>query len=60
LFLLEFIMGFDTIGGIMKTILTVILALSASTAFAQATQCQTFSDGVTICYPVGGGSSFGR
>ena len=43
----------------MKT-LVVIIALFPLAAMAQATQCQTFSDGVTVCYPVGGGSTYGK
>jgi hypothetical protein len=42
----------------MKT-LFLILVLLASPVMA-AVECQTFSDGVTICYPVGGGSTYGK
>lgn len=47
-------------GGGKKCLTALVIALLPLAAYAQTTQCQTFSDGVVVCYPVGGGSIYGR
>ncbi len=44
----------------MKYIITIALALTPIVAVAQTTECQTFSDGTMVCFPVGGSSTYGR
>ncbi len=43
----------------MKTLALTLILLSTQ-AFAQATECRQYPDGTVICYPIGGGSTYGK
>ena len=47
-------------GGGKKCLIAAALILLPASAMSQATQCQQFSDGTIVCYPVGGGSTYGK
>jgi hypothetical protein len=44
-------MGNDTIGGIMKTLLTIIIALTASNAYADYCIRDLYTGKIIHCYP---------
>lgn len=43
-----------------KGCIFALAIMLASPVMADTMQCQTFSDGQIVCYPVGGGSTYGR